>query len=109
MRLSSFSELYLVPGNNGVPRDISKIITMNTVIFSFSAKSCGNPGIPENGKLKSYIFTFKSRVDFDCNHGYKLVGDKYRQCQANQRWTGRSPTCERKYIDDVTLQRSRSK
>ncbi|XP_020615769.1 protein lev-9-like isoform X1 [Orbicella faveolata] len=77
--------------------------------FTCSPKSCGNPGIPENGKLKSYIFTFKSRVDFDCNHGYKLVGDKYRQCQANQSWTGRSPTCERKYIDDVTLQRSRSK
>ena len=109
---------YLVPRNNGVPRDVSRekknvltrMRTMNTFIFSFTAKSCGNPGIPENGMRKSYIFTFKSRVDFDCKHGYKLVGDKYLICQANQRWSGRLPSCERKYIhNDVALQRWWSK
>ncbi|XP_078348139.1 protein lev-9-like isoform X2 [Oculina patagonica] len=62
--------------------------------FTCSPKSCGNPGNLPNGKLKSYIFTFKSKVYFECNHGYKLVGDKYRQCQANQRWGGKMPTCE---------------
>ena len=105
--------------NNRVPRELErekekcfllKIRTMNSVIFSFSAKSCGNPGVPQNGKLKSYIFTFKSRVDFDCNRGYKLVGNKYRICQANQRWDGTLPTCERKYIEVyVTLQHWRPK
>lgn len=102
---------YLVPRSSNVLRDLSreknvlmKIRTMNTVIFSFSAKTCGNPGSPVNGKRDSYIFTFGSTVHFDCNRGYKLVGDKYMICQANQRWSGRLPTCERKYIDhDLTL------
>ena len=71
---------------------------MSTVIFSCPARSCGNPGSPQNGKLKSYIFTFRSRVYFECNRGYKLVGDKYRQCQANQQWSGRLPNCEGKYM-----------
>ena len=100
-----------MPRKNGVPRDISlekKCFIENEndehfYIF-FTAKSCGNPGIPENGMRKSYIFTFKSRVDFDCKQGYKVVGDKYLICQANQRWSGRLPTCERKYnYNDVTL------
>ncbi|XP_067016849.1 sushi, von Willebrand factor type A, EGF and pentraxin domain-containing protein 1-like isoform X1 [Acropora muricata] len=58
------------------------------------AKSCGDPGSPENGKKKSLVFTFKSKVYFECNYGYKLVGDKYRQCQSNQNWSGQKPTCE---------------
>lgn len=70
--------------------------------FSCSPKSCGNPGIPTNGEIKSYIFTFKSRVYFDCKYGYKLVGDRYRQCQSNQRWSGRIPTCQE--IDCGVLQ-----
>ncbi len=78
-------------------------ITMNIFLLSFSAKSCGNPGNLPNGKLKSYIFTFKSKVYFECNHGYKVVGDKYRQCQANQRWGGKMPTCERKHVTFMLL------
>ncbi|KAL9989280.1 hypothetical protein ACROYT_G003813 [Oculina patagonica] len=60
------------------------------------AKSCAHPGLPpENGRMISYIFTFKSRVYFECNNGYQLTGDKYLQCQANQTWSGRMPICER--------------
>jgi len=62
--------------------------------FICSPKSCGNPGSPRNGKILSYIFTFKSKVYFQCNYGYQLVGDKFRQCQSNQKWSGRLPTCE---------------
>ncbi|XP_067016838.1 sushi, von Willebrand factor type A, EGF and pentraxin domain-containing protein 1-like isoform X2 [Acropora muricata] len=58
------------------------------------AKSCGDPGSPENGKKKSLVFTFKSKVYFECNYGYKLVGDKYRQCQSTQKWSGQKATCE---------------
>ncbi|CAH3170926.1 unnamed protein product [Porites evermanni] len=62
--------------------------------FSCSPKSCGHPGSISNGELKSYVFTFKSKVHYHCNHGYKLVGDKFRQCQANEQWSGRQPKCE---------------
>lgn len=66
----------------------------STARFSCHPKSCGDPGSPENGKKKSLVFTFKSKVYFECNYGYKLVGDKYRQCQSNQKWSGQKPTCE---------------
>ncbi|CAH3037439.1 unnamed protein product, partial [Pocillopora meandrina] len=57
-------------------------------------KSCGRPQIPLHGNIKSHVFTFRSKVYFECNPGFKLVGDKYRQCQANQTWSGRAPTCK---------------
>ncbi|XP_068726408.1 protein lev-9-like [Montipora capricornis] len=62
--------------------------------LSCHPKSCGDPGTPRNGKKRSYVYTFKSKVYFECNYGYKLVGDKYLQCQANQRWSGQTPICE---------------
>ncbi|XP_066022209.1 protein lev-9 isoform X4 [Pocillopora verrucosa] len=62
--------------------------------FTCSPKSCGRPQIPLHGNVKSHVFTFRSKVYFECNPGFKLVGDKYRQCQANQKWSGRVPTCK---------------
>ncbi|CAH3037419.1 unnamed protein product [Pocillopora meandrina] len=62
--------------------------------FTCSPKSCGRPEIPLHGNVKSHVFTFRSKVYFECNPGFKLVGDKYRQCQANQKWSGRVPTCK---------------
>ena len=64
--------------------------------FNTSAKSCGDPGSPSNGRKLSHVFTFKSEVEFECNSGYKLVGEKFRHCQSNQKWSGRMPTCKRK-------------
>ncbi|XP_044173272.1 uncharacterized protein LOC114977789 [Acropora millepora] len=67
---------------------------MTAYFLQCLAKSCGDPGSPENGKKKSLVFTFKSKVYFECNYGYKLVGDKYRQCQSTQKWSGQKATCE---------------
>ena len=66
------------------------------ISFMFTAKSCGRPQIPLHGNIKSHVFTFRSKVYFECNPGFKLVGDKYRQCQANQTWSGRASICKRK-------------
>ena len=71
---------------------------MTAYFLQCLAKSCGDPGSPENGKKKSLVFTFKSKVYFECNYGYKLVGDKYRQCQSTQKWSGQKATCERRHI-----------
>lgn len=57
-----------------------KIRMMNIVIFFFLVKICGNLGSFVNGKWDFYIFIFGSIVYFDCNCGYKLVGDKYMIC-----------------------------
>ncbi|XP_078381974.1 CUB and sushi domain-containing protein 3-like isoform X2 [Oculina patagonica] len=62
--------------------------------FTCYPRTCGSPGNLRNGKVKSYNFAFKSKVYFECHYGYKLVGDKYRLCHANQRWGGKLPTCE---------------
>ncbi|XP_031550168.1 sushi, von Willebrand factor type A, EGF and pentraxin domain-containing protein 1-like, partial [Actinia tenebrosa] len=62
--------------------------------FRCIPKSCGDPGSPVNGKRQGYVFTFKRKVYFKCNRGYKLDGPEYRQCQANQKWSDRTPSCE---------------
>ena len=64
--------------------------------FNIPAKGCGDPGSPSNGRKLSHVFTFKSEVEFECNSGYRLVGEKFLHCQSNQKWSGRMPTCKRK-------------
>ena len=62
-----------------------------------SQNHSGHPGRIENGKMTSYVFTFKSKVYFECNQRYELHGNKFRQCQSNQQWSGRVPKCKRTY------------
>ncbi|XP_073244344.1 sushi, von Willebrand factor type A, EGF and pentraxin domain-containing protein 1-like isoform X3 [Porites lutea] len=63
--------------------------------FSCNAISCGHPGVPVHGKINSYVFSYNSSVEYSCNPGYAIVGQKKRVCQANQTWTGSLPRCIR--------------
>ncbi|KAL4233878.1 hypothetical protein ACF0H5_008552 [Mactra antiquata] len=38
---------------------------------------------------------------FDCDVGFKLIGDETRQCLANATWSGSYPTCEIIECDDL--------
>ena len=56
---------------------------------------CGHPGEPTNG---SGIFpnTFVgSIVTYQCDSGFRLVGNMQRKCQESGLWNGEIPICDR--------------
>ena len=61
-----------------------------------TAKSCGHPGDIENGVRDGLAHTFTSRITYNCNDGYELVGRANRYCQSNGQWSGVLPSCRRK-------------
>lgn len=67
-----------------------------TVLFSLTARSCGNPGVPNNGKKNSSSYQYGNSIKFECNVGYTLQGSAVRTCEDNGLWTGTQPTCQSK-------------
>ena len=41
-----------------------------------------------------YDFSFTKKITYECDKGYILKGPAYRNCQANEEWSGTPPTCE---------------
>lgn len=56
-------------------------------------RSCGNPGVPDNGEKNSSSYKYGNVVSFSCNVGYNMQGSQVRTCQTNAEWTGTQPTC----------------
>ncbi|XP_078575446.1 sushi, von Willebrand factor type A, EGF and pentraxin domain-containing protein 1-like isoform X3 [Branchiostoma floridae x Branchiostoma japonicum] len=57
--------------------------------------NCGQPDSIENGIMIGISLTYQSDVQYHCEQGYTLVGESSRVCQANGRWGGDVPYCER--------------
>uniref|UniRef100_A0A8D0L7M5 Sushi domain-containing protein n=1 Tax=Sphenodon punctatus TaxID=8508 RepID=A0A8D0L7M5_SPHPU len=63
-----------------------------------TAKSCGNPGKPENCRV--VILTnllFGARVNFICEEGYRLNGSSSTRCSFSRnqvQWTRKPPVCQ---------------
>ncbi|XP_031574707.1 CUB and sushi domain-containing protein 3-like [Actinia tenebrosa] len=57
------------------------------------ARSCGDPGMPFNGKRIGMMFQYSNTVSFSCNKGYFLEGPATRTCQANRTWSDSQPIC----------------
>ncbi|CAH1243596.1 CR1 [Branchiostoma lanceolatum] len=57
--------------------------------------NCGQPDSIENGIMIGIFLTYQSSVQYHCEQGYTLVGASSRVCQANGRWGGDAPYCER--------------
>ncbi|KAF7696155.1 sushi, von Willebrand factor type A, EGF and pentraxin domain-containing protein 1-like isoform X2 [Silurus meridionalis] len=59
-------------------------------------KSCGHPGEINNGRYtfpREEGILFGATIVAECNEGYKLVGQAFRNCRETG-WDGRSPVCE---------------
>lgn len=63
---------------------------MNNFTYFFSCirriVSCGILETPRFGRKSNFLFTPGSRVSFECNEGFILIGDNRRICTAEGRW-----------------------
>ena len=72
---------------------------LDIVLLMLSTEfSCGNPGVPANGKKNSSTYQYGYSIKFECNVGYTLQGSSVRTCQNNGLWTGTQPTCQSKLV-----------
>ena len=51
-----------------------------------------------NGAVNVTSRTVGSRATYTCNDGYRLQGDKQRECQRNGQWSGQEPVCRGTYV-----------
>ena len=68
------------------------------VTFYYCTGNCDEPQSPANGGKNSTGNTEGQMVNYFCNPGFKLSGDKNRTCQADGQWSGTQPLCIRKLI-----------
>lgn len=57
-------------------------------------RNCGSPGNISNGQYSGNNLTYNSRVTFECDSGYVLLGSRTIVCQSNGRWNDSIPECE---------------
>ncbi|XP_064382164.1 sushi, von Willebrand factor type A, EGF and pentraxin domain-containing protein 1-like isoform X2 [Halichondria panicea] len=58
---------------------------------------CGRPPKPSYGSVKFWTTTPRSKAFYGCFNGYQLSGYAVRFCQGNGYWSGRTPSCTRRY------------
>ncbi|XP_060064245.1 protein lev-9-like [Ylistrum balloti] len=55
--------------------------------------NCGFPGNLVNGWQSGHRFFFGESVNYHCNEGYELIGQRTRTCEENKKWSGFLPKC----------------
>ena len=66
--------------------------------------SCGQLVNQSNGRVDTSAGTsFGDVARYSCDTGYTLNGPAERTCQADGRWNGRVPTCEREILQQSTV------
>ncbi|KAI8496791.1 hypothetical protein Bbelb_254460 [Branchiostoma belcheri] len=68
---------------------------------SSTAGQCWDPGVPVNGNRDNNSnFTSGQTVRYTCMDGYHLLGTANITCQPNGTWSGATPTCEGRELND---------
>ncbi|XP_078574744.1 receptor-type tyrosine-protein phosphatase S-like [Branchiostoma floridae x Branchiostoma japonicum] len=75
--------------------------TLNSDGHTCDRVQCPALTAPENGAVNGGN-SYQNVVQFTCNHGYQLIGDSSRTCQADGIWTGADPTCTTIEPSDIT-------
>ena len=69
--------------------------------------SCGYLEDPQYGRVVLTGTNVGATSTYSCNTGFILLEDEVRRCQANGKWSGRVPICQRKCLTayyQLTLQ-----
>ncbi|XP_078575823.1 uncharacterized protein LOC144861697 [Branchiostoma floridae x Branchiostoma japonicum] len=66
--------------------------TLNSNGHTCARVQCPALTTPENGGMNGGN-SYQDVVQFTCNHGYQLIGDSSRTCQADGTWTGTNVAC----------------
>ena len=61
-----------------------------------SAIDCGKPSSLDNGDTDVNETSFGSKAIYVCANGYKLHGQRERECLADGSWSNDVPKCHRK-------------
>ena len=64
------------------------------------AVSCGDPGVPTNGRRIGDQFLYQDQVTFVCDDGYYQSSGPVggvRECLITGEWSGTQPQCSREY------------
>ena len=69
------------------------ILLQDTSYIPSLVVDCGQLPNPANGLKFGSEFTYNKVLTFDCNPGYKLVGNRKRRCQESGSWSGTAPIC----------------
>ena len=68
-------------------------VTFTILATSHSAVNCGNPGVPDNGAKHGGVYTYGSRVTFQCQPGFRLSGNGEILCEDTGTWDGPLAQC----------------
>ena len=66
------------------------------LLYEDNLTRCSHPGIPINGNLQNATrnFPIGSIVEFDCDEGYVMIGERIQECLYFLEWSGRgAPDC----------------
>ena len=66
----------------------------NILLFHCFAVDCGTPPGPANGTVTLTGTLVGFRATYQCESGFRVVGDSTVVCQADGTWSG-SATCQR--------------
>lgn len=59
---------------------------------------CGLPEDPENGYKIGNCTDTQCVLEFDCDLGYTLIGDRNVECLASGEWSAEVPKCDSKWF-----------
>ena len=78
----------------------NKALAISSLFFLSSSLvvDCGALPDPQFGDVFLSGTFFQSTATYQCFNGYTISGSDTRTCQANGRWSGVEPTCNRKYF-----------
>ena len=66
---------------------------------------CPHPGIPINGNLvynSEENFSINSRIAYQCNNGFILIGERQQECLFFLQWSGGgAPLCKGKKVKEL--------
>ena len=64
--------------------------------FLVKGLDCGSLTQPQNGTKKEEGTLYGDSIQFECDAGYNLRGNKTAKCLATGQWSTKEPTCHRK-------------